>query len=515
MYAIIPIVIFALVLGNSVYALTASEFAFKYGDEIPDDGQQVTVLVTVKGEAQSQDPQKRAKEIRYLQSGALKFVSFAGGVNVVSDTWNNEFKATLHPKVAEILAKRSDVVSVVFLDELSPAKQIFYGKLRESITCREGLVIITKNNANVACVKPTSVYPLLQRGWASQEKTDTAAMSLDVATWFVKSSPTFDFDGMEETLKIEVVAVRESYPEQYEIEATYSSRHAGYGDRTDMVLAQVITLHTLNMVVSSGNVVSAIIDEEWDELNQKAWKVHDLPDVDSTVTQNSDAIVEGKYHVQTELVEYDGSMGFLAQPLDEGDYPGIVMIHEWWGLNENIRDTATDLASHGYVVLAVDLFGDVATTSEHARQLVTSFSQEEGTSNMNTAADYLVENYNVDKIGSIGWCFGGAQSLNLALNNQDMDATVIYYGRLVTDQSQLASIEWPVLGIFGELDRGITIESVNEFESSLNELGIQNDIHIYPGVDHAFANPTGERYAPVESADAWEKTLSFLETTLK
>lgn len=298
MYAIIPIVIFALVFGNSVYALTASEFAFKYGDEIPDDGQQVSILVSVKGDAQSQDPQKRAKEIRYLQSGVLKFVSFAGGVNVVSDTWKNEFTATVHPKIVELLEERSDVVSVVVLDQLSPAKQIFYGKLGESITCRDGLVIITKYNGNAACVKPTSVYPLLQRGWASQEKTDTAAMSLDVATWFVKTSPTFGFDGMEETLKVQIVTVRESYPEQYEIEATYSSRHAGYGDRTGMVMAQVITPHTLKMVVSSGNIVSAIMDEEWDELNQKAWKVHDLPDVDSTVTQNSDAIVEGQYRVQ-------------------------------------------------------------------------------------------------------------------------------------------------------------------------------------------------------------------------
>jgi carboxymethylenebutenolidase len=191
------------------------------------------------------------------------------------------------------------------------------------------------------------------------------------------------------------------------------------------------------------------------------------------------------------------------------------MIHEWWGLNDNIKDTAADLASHGYVVLAVDLFGDVASTSEHAQQLMTSFDPQEGVDNMNSAVQYLVENYNLDKIGSIGWCFGGGQSLNLALNNEDMDATVIYYGNLVTDQSELSSIDWPVLGIFAELDRGITVDSVNKFESSLNELGIQNDIHIYPGVDHAFANPTGERYAPVESADAWEKTLEFLETNLK
>jgi carboxymethylenebutenolidase len=96
-----------------------------------------------------------------------------------------------------------------------------------------------------------------------------------------------------------------------------------------------------------------------------------------------------------------------------------------------------------------------------------------------------------------------------------MDATVIYYGRLVTDTEELSAIKWPVLGIFAELDQGITPDNVREFKSSLNELGIQNEIYIYPGVDHAFANPSGPRYAPVEAEVAWKKTISFLEIYLK
>ena len=514
-FAFIPIFIIAMIFDTEIYGLTASEFAFKYGDEIPDDGKQVKILVKVKGDAQSLDPDKRAKEIRYLQSGVLKFVSFAGGVNVLSDPWNNEFTATVHPKVAELVEQRSDVISVLILEQVSPTHQIFYGKFRTSIECREGFVTITKYNGSLACVKPTSVYPLLQRGWASHENTDTATISLNVALWFVKSSPTFTFDGINETLNLEIVAVRESYPEQYEIEASFSSRHGGYGDRTDMMVTQVITPHVLKMVVSSGNVVSAIMDEEWDELHQKLWKIHDLPDTDTTVTQNSDVIQSGQHKVNSGEIIYDGTSGFIAQPSDEGTFPGVVMIHEWWGLNENIKETAKNLASNGYVVLAVDLFGDVATTSEHARQLVTSFDQEKGILNMNSAADFLIDNYQVDKIGSIGWCFGGAQSLKLALNNQEMDATVIYYGNLVSDKSQLSTIQWPVLGIFAELDQGITVDSVNEFEASLNELEIQNEIYIYSGVDHAFANPTGERYAPEETEDAWKKTLEFLENNLK
>jgi len=134
---------------------------------------------------------------------------------------------------------------------------------------------------------------------------------------------------------------------------------------------------------------------------------------------------------------------------------------------------------------------------------------------MNFAASYIQENHNVEKLGSIGWCFGGGQSLNLALNNQNMDATVIYYGSLITEQESLSNISWPVLGIFAEFDKGIPVDSVNDFETFLDDLDIPNEIHIYPGVDHAFANPSGERFAPDESKDAWQKTIEFLELNLK
>ena len=208
--------------------------------------------------------------------------------------------------------------------------------------------------------------------------------------------------------------------------------------------------------------------------------------------------------------------GYLAQPVRQGSFPGIIMIHEWWGLNDNIKEMAQKLASHGYIVLAVDLYeGQIALTSEEARGLITSYDQNLGIENMNAAITYLQENYSSESIGSIGWCFGGGQSLNLALNNQEMDATIIYYGSLVTDSENLSSINWPILGIFAEMDKGIPVDTVKSFEESLNELNIQNDIHIYPGVDHAFANPSGERYAPTESQDAWQKTLVFLNENLK
>jgi carboxymethylenebutenolidase len=251
------------------------------------------------------------------------------------------------------------------------------------------------------------------------------------------------------------------------------------------------------------------------KLIERGWAIHILPDYEDE-NNNSEIFETGNYNVETQVVNYfDETQGFLAKPAGQGEFPGIVMIHEWWGLNDNIKEMAEKLASHGYVVLAVDLYnGDVATTSDQARQLITSFDIDAGIQNMNYAASYIRENHNVEKLGSIGWCFGGGQSLNLALNNQDMDATVIYYGSLVTEQESLSSIKWPVLGIFAELDQGIPVESVNSFESSLDDLNIPNEIHIYPGVNHAFANPSGDRYAPDESKDAWQKTLEFLESNL-
>jgi carboxymethylenebutenolidase len=253
-----------------------------------------------------------------------------------------------------------------------------------------------------------------------------------------------------------------------------------------------------------------------EKLIQRGWAIHVLPNY-SDEHNNSEIFKIGKYEVQTENVHYsNSSIGYLARPISDESFPGVIMIHEWWGLNDNIKEMAEKLASHGYVVFAVDLYdGQAATTSEEARKLVTSFDKNNGIHNMNSAMSYLGENYSIKKIASIGWCFGGGQSLNLALNNNDMDATVIYYGSLVTDTETLSAINWPVLGIFAELDKGITIDTVRDFEKSLNDLGIQNQVIIYPGVDHAFANPSGDRYAPKESQDAWQKTLEFLHSTLK
>jgi carboxymethylenebutenolidase len=233
--------------------------------------------------------------------------------------------------------------------------------------------------------------------------------------------------------------------------------------------------------------------------------------------------------LQNKSVNYYGSSsGYLVYPTSSSSnattieaqqqkLPAVVMIHEWWGLNDNIKDMANELASEGYVVLAADLFNrEVATDPNRARELSSSVgdSPEQAITNLQSAVQYLgsLPNVNSSRIASLGWCFGGGQSLQLALNSDQkpLAATILYYGNLVNDTNELSKIKWPVLGIFGDQDQSISVESVNQFEQALNQTGITNEIYIYPGVGHAFANPSGDNYAPEETADAWQKTLAFL-----
>lgn len=220
--------------------------------------------------------------------------------------------------------------------------------------------------------------------------------------------------------------------------------------------------------------------------------------------------------ISEDNVEYfPGAKGYFVQPEAPGVYPGVVMIHENRGLRPEIRDTAETLAQEGYMVLAVDLLGGVAEDQDGARALTANFKQETGVANMKAAAAFLREK-GAMKIASLGWCFGGRQSVELAISGEKLDATVVYYGGgMATTTEKLAPITWPVLGIFGDQDRAIPLEMVESFKTSLNELKIPNEVHIYPGVGHAFANPSGANYAPEATMDAWQKTLAFLQASLK
>lgn len=211
--------------------------------------------------------------------------------------------------------------------------------------------------------------------------------------------------------------------------------------------------------------------------------------------------------------------GYFVAPADMFEpLPAVIMIHEWWGLNDNIRAMADRLAAEGYIVLAVDLYGgETATTPAEARQLMLSVVEDPETANENIrdAYKFVSETASAPRVGSLGWCFGGAWSLNAAqLFPDELDASIIFYGQVTDDDEKLRAITAPILGLFAANDRAIKVATVEAFREALERLRKTHEIHVYPDVGHAFANPTGNNYNAAAATDAWERTLAFLQTHL-
>ena len=210
--------------------------------------------------------------------------------------------------------------------------------------------------------------------------------------------------------------------------------------------------------------------------------------------------------------------GYLAYPSGVTEpLPAIIMIHEWWGLNDNIKAMANRYAAEGYMVLAVDLYGgESATSADEARKKMLQVVEnpEAATENLRQALSFL-EIAGAPAIASLGWCFGGGWSLNTAMLFPDqLDASIVFYGQVTSDDQKLDAIEAPLLGLFGANDRGIKVESVHDFEEALQRLRKDHEIHIYPGVGHAFANPSGNNYNATAAEDAWQRTIDFLAKNL-
>ncbi len=211
--------------------------------------------------------------------------------------------------------------------------------------------------------------------------------------------------------------------------------------------------------------------------------------------------------------------GVLYSPPGKGPFPALVVIHEWWGLNDWVKEQASKFADQGYEALAVDLYrGKVATTPDMAHELMRGLPEDRAKRDLHAAFEFLQAQPKVkkDRIGSIGWCMGGGYSLDVALQEPTLAADVIHYGHLATDPEALKKINAPILGIFGGKDRGITPEDVHTFEAALKQLGKKVDIKIYPDAGHAFENPNNkDGYRADDAADAWKVTLDFLGGTLK
>ncbi len=194
--------------------------------------------------------------------------------------------------------------------------------------------------------------------------------------------------------------------------------------------------------------------------------------------------------------------------------PTVLLIHEWWGLNDQIKAVAAELANQGYLALAVDLYdGQVATDAGAAQALMEGIDPTATTETLVAWTGWLkAEPRSTGTVGTVGWCFGGGWSLNTSIAIP-VDATVIYYGRVERSVEDLAKLEGPVLGHFAELDQWINHDMVGGFEQNMAAAGKSLEVHWYEA-DHAFANPTGDHYRKPEAELAWTRTLDFLKAHL-
>ena len=225
-----------------------------------------------------------------------------------------------------------------------------------------------------------------------------------------------------------------------------------------------------------------------------------------------------------EMVSYKSGeetvKSFLVTPGGKGPFPAVLVIQEWWGLNDWIKDQARALGREGYLALAVDLYrGKVADKQEEAHQLMMGTPPDRAMRDLKAALAYLGGRAGVNKkkIGSIGWCMGGRYSLALATEEPTLAAVVAYYGAPPTDPAAIARIKAPVLGSFGAEDKGPAPDQVRAFEEAMKKAGKTVDIKIYDGAGHAFANvnnPWGG-YREEAAKDAWARTVAFLAKRLK
>ena len=212
--------------------------------------------------------------------------------------------------------------------------------------------------------------------------------------------------------------------------------------------------------------------------------------------------------------------GLLVTPEGTGPFPAVIVIHEWWGLDDWVKDQARALAKEGYEALAVDLYhGKVTKDPEVAHQLMSGMPEDRAVRDLKAAYAYLQSRADVKKgrIGLIGWCMGGKYALELATQEPGLKAVVAYYGAPPADPARIARIKAAVLGNYGGDDKGPSPEQVKAFEGAMKKAGKSVDIKIYPGAPHAFANPNNpwKGYREEAARDAWARTIAFLARNLK
>lgn len=243
------------------------------------------------------------------------------------------------------------------------------------------------------------------------------------------------------------------------------------------------------------------------------------PVVEATTAPAEEESYEG---LETGMVDYpdqDGEtlMGYLARPTASEAKGAVVVIQEWWGLNDHIKDVARRFANEGYVALAPDLYhGVVVSEPNEARKLVMELDMAEAVSEIQQAISYLLDQEFVaaDKVGIVGFCMGGGLALQTGLASDNLGAVVAFYGSPLKPE-QAGAVKAPVLGLYGSADQGIPVDAVNAMGEALTAAGIENEINVYDGAQHAFFNDTrAASYNAEAAADAWEKTLAWFSSHL-
>lgn len=203
----------------------------------------------------------------------------------------------------------------------------------------------------------------------------------------------------------------------------------------------------------------------------------------------------------------------LAVPA-ETPAPAVMLVHEWWGLNDQIKSVAADLSKQGYLALAIDLYrGEVTADPGQARKLMGGVDPAAATDTIGSWLRWLKRHDQANgKAATIGWCFGGGWSLNASLA-EPVDATIVYYGNVTKSADDLNALNGPVLGHFAERDGWINHDMVSGFEAAMKKAGKSYSSHWYQA-DHAFANPTSGRYDDDDAALAWQRSLDFLRQHL-
>lgn len=221
------------------------------------------------------------------------------------------------------------------------------------------------------------------------------------------------------------------------------------------------------------------------------------------------------------MVEYAGPdgetlTGYQARPEGEGSWPAVIVLQEWWGLNEHIKDVTRRIAREGYVALAPDLYkGQVTTEPDEARKLVMELDMPAAVEEIGSAIDHLLAQEFVvgDKAGIVGFCMGGRLTLLTALVNDKLAVAVTFYGAPLTPE-EAANVKAPVLGLYGAEDGSIAVNSVLAMGKALTAAGIDNEMQIYAGAPHAFFNDTRQSYRREAAADAWQRMLTWFDKYL-